>query len=306
MLQRLKKKYANYWQLYLFLLIPVIYIVLFKYIPMAGLQIAFKKFKLGLGIWGSPWVGLKNFQKFFNSYQFERVILNTLRLSLYSIFIGFPFPILFALLLNTVERKRLRKTVQTITYMPHFISTVVLVGMIIKVFNPNNGIYGIICKAISGTVPQDPNGTGAGFTNLYVWSGIWQNFGWDSIMYLAALTAVDPSLHEAAQVDGASRWQRVCHIDFPAILPTVTIMLILRAGSVMSVGFEKVYLMQNDLNLHASEIISTYEYKRGLAAGGNADYSLSTAIGLFNSSINLVLLVLVNWISGKVSETSLW
>lgn len=306
MLQRLKKKYANYWQLYLFLLVPVIYIILFKYIPMAGLQIAFKKYKLGLGIWDSPWVGLNNFRKFFNSYQFKRVIVNTLRLSLYSIFIGFPFPILFALLLNTVERERFKKTVQTITYMPHFISTVVLVGMIVKAFNPNNGIYGILCKAITGIVPQDPNGTGTGFTNLYVWSGIWQNFGWDSIMYLAALTAVDPSLHEAAQIDGASRWQRVCHIDFPAILPTITIMLILRAGSVMSVGFEKVYLMQNDLNLSASEIISTYEYKRGLASGGNSDFSLSTAIGLFNSSINLVLLIIVNWISGKVSENSLW
>lgn len=301
-----RKKWASWWQLYVFLLIPLVYLIIFKYVPMAGLQLAFKKYKMAQGIWGSKWVGMENFTKFFNSYQFSRVITNTLTLSFYSIFVGFPFPILFALLLNSVENAALKKSVQTITYMPHFISTVVLVGMIIKVFNPNYGIYGQLAKLLTGEVPKDLLATGSGFTHLYVWSGIWQNFGWDSIMYLAALTAVDPALHEAAQIDGASRLQRIRHIDIPAILPTVTIMLIMRTGSIMSVGFEKVYLMQNDLNLAASEIISTYEYKRGLASGGASDYSLSTAIGLFNSSINLLLLVIVNYISGKVSENSLW
>lgn len=306
MLRSLRKKYGPWWQLYVFLLIPVVYLLIFKYAPMFGLQLAFKKYKLSQGIWGSEWVGMKNFMKFFNSYQFSRVIKNTLTLSFYSIFVGFPFPIIFALLLNSVENERLKKTVQTITYMPHFISTVVLVAMIIKVFNPNYGLYGQLAKMLTGTTPPDLLASGAGFTHLYVWSGIWQNFGWDSIMYLAALTAVDPALHEAAQIDGASRLQRIWHVDIPAILPTITIMLIMRAGSIMSVGFEKVYLMQNDLNLAASEIISTYEYKRGLASGGASDFSLSTAIGLFNSSINLLLLVIVNLIAGKVSENSLW
>lgn len=305
-MRSLQKKFAAWWQLYIFLLIPFVYIIAFKYIPMAGLQLAFKKYKLSLGIWGSQWVGMVNFNKFFKSYQFARVITNTLRISFYSIFVGFPFPIIFALLLNSVENQHLKKTVQTITYMPHFISTVVLVGMLIKVFNPNYGIYGQISKALTGQVPYDLLATGSGFTHLYVWSGVWQNFGWDSIMYLAALTAVDPELHEAAQIDGASRIQRIWHIDLPAILPTITIMLIMRAGSVMSVGFEKVYLMQNDLNLVASEIISTYEYKRGLASGSASDFGLSTAIGLFNSSINLLLLVIVNHISRKISENSLW
>ena len=306
MFSKLRKKYANWWQLYLFLLIPLAYIIIFKYIPMAGVQLAFRKYKILDGIWGSKWVGMKNFNKFFNSYQFSLVLTNTLKLSAYSIFVGFPFPIIFALLLNTVENMHFKKAVQTITYMPHFISMVVLVGMILQVFNPNYGIYGKLVTAITGQKATDLMATGSGFTNIYIWSGVWQDFGWGSIMYLAALTAVSSELHEAAQIDGATRWQRVLHVDLPAILPTVTIMLIMRTGSVMSIGFEKVYLKQNDLNIAASEVISTYEYKRGLANAGATDFSLSTAIGLFNSSINMVLLIVVNAISRKVSETSLW
>ncbi|MBE5782022.1 MAG: sugar ABC transporter permease [Clostridiales bacterium] len=303
---RLRKKYKNWLPLYLYLIIPIVYIILFKYVPMAGLQLAFKKFKILGGIWGSPWVGLKNFERFFNSYQFTTVVTNTLTLSLYSIFAGFPFPIIFALLLNCVEKARIKKTVQTITYMPHFISTVVLVGMILQICNPNSGLVGKISMLLTGSKGTDIMATTGGFTNLFVWSGVWQNFGWDSIMYLAALTAVDVQQHEAAQIDGASRFQRVLHVDLPAILPTITIMLIMRMGSVMSVGFTKIYLMQNDLNLAASEVISTYEYKRGLANAGSTDFSLSTAIGLFNSCINLIMIVLVNAICRKVSETSLW
>jgi len=306
MFKSLKKRYAPWWQLYVFLLIPVIWVIIFKYIPMAGIQLAFRKYDISGGIWNSPWVGFQNFQKFFRSYQFERVIKNTLRLSVYSIFAGFPFPIIFALLLNSVEHVRFKKIVQTITYMPHFISMVVLVSMIIQIFNPNHGLYGIIFKAITGTKPEDILASPGGFVHLYVWSGIWQGFGWGSIMYLAALTSINTELYEAAEIDGANRFQRLIHIDIPGILPTVTIMLILRTGSVMSIGFEKVFLMQNSLNLATSEVISTYEYKRGLASGGSSDFSLSTAIGLFNSTVNLIILVIVNKIANKLSETSLW
>ena len=306
MLQRLRKRYGNWWQLYLFLLIPLVYIIIFKYVPMAGLQLAFRKYKIQGGVWHSPWVGLKNFEKFFNSYQFTNVVTNTLKLSAYSIFVGFTFPIIFALMLNTAERVWFKKTVQTITYMPHFISTVVLVGMILQLFNPNYGLYGQLVRLLTGSRAVDLMATTGGFTNIYVWSGVWQSFGWDSIMYLAALTAVSPELHEAAQIDGATRFQRVLHVDLPAILPTIAIMLIMRMGSVMSIGFEKVYLMQNDLNIAASEVISTYEYKRGLANAGATDFSLSTAIGLFNSTINLIIMTLVNALCRRLSDTSLW
>lgn len=305
-MQSLRNKYKPWWQLYVFLIIPVLYVILFRYIPMLGIQLAFRKYTITGGIWESPWVGLKNFQTFFNSYQFKRVITNTLRLSLYSVYIGFPFPIIFALLLNTVRAERFKKTVQTITYMPHFISTVVLVGIMMQIFNNSYGVYGTLYRAVAGSKAPDLFASGNSFVNLYVWSGIWQDFGWGSIMYLAALSSVSPELHEAAQIDGASRFKRVLHVDLPAIVPTIVIMLILRTGSMMSIGFEKVYLMQNDLNISMSEVISTYEYKRALASGGASDFSLSTAIGLFNSVINLVLLVVVNFFSGKLSGNSLW
>jgi putative aldouronate transport system permease protein len=304
-MRKLEKKYKPFWQLYIFLLLPVIYVVLFRYVPMAGVQLAFRDYDILGGIWNSEWVGMENFTKFFNSYQFERVITNTLRLSIYSIAIGFPFPIIFALLLNTITNLKFKKIVQTITYMPHFISIVVLVGMLVQVFNINQGLYGRLHMLFTGVKATDLFASTSGFTNLYIWSGVWQDFGWSSILYLAALTAVSPELHEAAEIDGATRLQRIFHVDLPALLPTIIIMLILRTGSVMNVGFEKVYLMQNDLNIAASEVISTYEYKRGLASG-NTDFSLATAIGLFNSSINLVLLLIVNTISSKVNETSLW
>ncbi len=306
MLNFLKKKYGPWWQLYIFLLIPLVYIITFKYIPMTGVQLAFREYNITGGIWNSPWVGLYNFERFFSSYQFARVITNTLRLSFYSIFISFPFPIVFALLLNTVDNIHFKKAVQTITYMPHFISVVVLVGMMIQLFNPNYGIFGVIFQTLTGNKPTDPFATPNGFVTLYVWSEVWQTFGWGSIMYLAALTSVNPELHESAQIDGASRFQRVLYIDLAAIIPTIIIMLILRTGSIMSIGFEKVYLMQSDLNLNASEVISTYEYKRGLASGGKTDFSLATTIGLFNSSINLLLLIIVNFISSKIGDTSLW
>jgi len=306
MLAKIRKKYGPYWQLYVFLLLPVIYILVFAYWPMFGLQIAFKKFTIVKGIWDSPWVGLKNFIKFFNAYQFSDVMFNTITLSLYAILAAFPFPILFALVLNTVEHPKLKKTVQTITYMPHFISVVVIVGMMMQIFHPMAGLYGRFMHALTGEIPSDLFANPKAFPHLYVWSGVWQGFGYNSIIYIAALTNVSAEIHEAAEVDGASRFQRVIHVDFPALLPTITIMLILRMGSIMSIGFEKTYLMQNSINLSRSEIISTFVYKKGLGAGASNDYSYSTAIGMFNSVVNLILISSVNWFSRRVSETSLW
>ena len=292
------------WRLYVFLLIPVAYILIFAYYPMLGIQIAFKKYSAVGGIWGSKWVGLANFQKFFKSYQFQRVLANTLRLSLYSLAFGFPVPILFALLANTVNSARYKKITQTIVNLPHFISVVVLVSMVNQVFGSRTGRYGLIGQALTGSYPPDLFADANSFQHLYIWSGVWQNFGWNAIIYIAALTSVSPDLHEAAQIDGASRLQRVIHIDFPSILPTIVIMLILRVGQIMNIGFEKTFLMQNSLNLARSEVISTYVYKQGLT--GKTDFSYSTAINLFNSVINMVLITSVNWISRKVGETSLW
>ncbi len=296
---------SKHWQLYVFLLLPLIYIVTFRYVPMLGLQIAFKDFTPTGGIWGSEWVGFKWFDKFFTSYQFIRVLKNTLVLAIYSLLAGFPIPIIFALMLNIVRQRIFKKTVQTITYIPHFISVVVIVGMMTTMFNPIIGVFGTIYQRVTGELMPNILANPSAFPHLYVWSGIWQNFGWDSIIYLAALTAVDPAIHEAAEIDGASRLKRVWYIDFPAILPTATILLIMNAGRIMNVAFQKVYLMQNPMNLSTSEVISTYVYKVGLVtAGGN--FSYATAIGLFNSVINLALILLVNRLARSFGKTSLW
>ena len=298
---RIKKN----WRLYLFLLVPVAYILIFAYVPMAGLQLAFKRFNAADGIWGSPWVGVEQFQRFFSSYQFGRVLKNTLTLSLYGLLAGFPFPILLALILNSLRSDRYRKTAQTITYLPYFISTVVLVGILAQVLNPRVGLVANITMAFSGGEPANLMASPDAFPHLYVWSGVWQAMGYNSIIYIAALSGVDPNLHEAAQIDGANRFQRVLHIDFPAILPTATILLILNAGQLMNVGFEKAYLMQNSMNQSASEVISTYVYKVGLAASVT-DFSYATAIGLFNSVVNMVLIVLVNFASKRLNGNSLF
>lgn len=298
---RIKKN----WRLYLFLLVPVAYILIFAYVPMAGLQLAFKRFNAADGIWGSPWVGVEQFQRFFSSYQFGRVLKNTLTLSLYGLLAGFPFPILLALILNSLRSDRYRKTAQTITYLPYFISTVVLVGILAQVLNPRVGLVANITLALSGGEPANLMASPDAFPHLYVWSGVWQAMGYNSIIYIAALSGVDPNLHEAAQIDGANRFQRVLHIDFPAILPTATILLILNAGQLMNVGFEKAYLMQNSMNQSASEVISTYVYKVGLAASVT-DFSYATAIGLFNSVVNMVLIVLVNFASKRLNGNSLF
>jgi len=295
----------QHWQMYLMLLLPLIWLFIFRYYPMLGAQIAFKRFRASLGIWGSDWIGFANFIRFFRSYQFNRVISNTLLLSLYQLTAGFPLPVIFALLLNTVTRGGYKKFVQTITYLPYFISIVVMVGILLQVFDPIMGLYGKAVFALTGTRGIDLFGKAKAFPHLYVWSGVWQNMGWNSIIYLAALSSVSPELHEAGKIDGMNRLMRIRHIDIPAILPTITVLLILNFGRIMNLDFEKVFLMQNDLNLARSEVISTYVYKVGLAVGGG-DFSYATSIGLFNSAVNLVLITTVNRICRKLGGTSLW
>ena len=302
---KFRKEYLNNWQLYLMLLLPVIWLLVFCYAPMTGIQIAFKDFKIRQGIWGSPWVGFDNFERFFTSYQFFRVLKNTLVISLYSLVASFPLPIVLALSLNVVRKAAYKKFVQMVTYIPHFISVIVIVGMILQMFNSRIGLYGTVYTALTGQPAPDILSKASAFPHLYVWSGVWQEVGWGSIIYLSALSAVDPALHEAAIVDGASRFKRVLVLDLPTVLPTATIMLIMNAGRIMTIGFEKVYLMQNDLNLTTSEIISTYVYKVSLGPTGG-DFSLGAAIGLFNSVINLVLILLVNAVTKRMGGTSLW
>lgn len=289
------------WVCYLFILPMLIYVIIFNYIPMYGIQLAFKDYRVADGIWGSAWVGLKHFKTFFESYQFKDLLWNTLSLSLYSLIAGFPMPIIFALLLNYITNVKLKKVVQMVTYSPHFISTVVYCGMIL-IFLSSDGVINQLLKLIgidSVAFLTNPSN----FRHIYVWSGVLQNIGWGSIMYISVLTSVDPTLHEAATVDGATRFQRLLHIDLPAIVPTMVIMLIMRAGEIMDLGFEKAFLLQNNINLDYSEIIATYVYKIGIQGG---QFSYSSAIGLFNNVINMVLLVVVNKIAKKVSDVSLW
>ena len=282
------------WQIYLLLFLPVAYLLIFAYGPMGGLVIAFKHYDFSLGIFGSPWVGLDNFRRFVNSYNFIPVLRNTLTLSFYSLLITFPLPIIFALCLNALPFNRYQKLIQTITYIPYFISTVVMVGLIFQILNNRVGLYGSLMLAITKQMPPDIVAVGANFKHIYVWSAVWQGTGYASIIYFAALSNVDPCLHEAALIDGASRFQRILHVDVPGIMPTASIMLILAVGGIMNVAFEKTLLMQNPLNISYSEVISTYIYKVGLASGVN-DFSLSAAIGMFNSLINFMLLILANW-----------
>lgn len=293
-------------QLYLFLLLPLVYIIIFAYVPMGGIIIAFEDYSARKGIFGSDWVGFKHFIRFFQSYECERVIKNTLILSVYGLIAGFPIPVCFALVLNSLRNERLKKISQTITCLPNFISTAVMVGILYQIFNARNGLYGQIVEFVTGNYPSDLFSSGASFRNMYVWSGVWQGFGWGSIIYTAALAGVDPEYYDAARIDGASRFQRVRYIDLPCIMPTIVITLILSMGNIMSVGFEKVFLMQNGLNLEASSIISTYVYEMGLASSSAFGFSYSTAIGIFNSVVNMAMLLLANKISNRVTGTGLW
>lgn len=303
--QALGARIREHWQLYVFLSVPLLYIIVFAYIPMGGLAIAFEKYNGSDGFFGSAWVGFRNFETFFRSYEFERVLRNTLTLSFYSLLANFPLPILFALALNAVPGTGYRRLVQTVAYMPHFISTVVIVGLLMQVLNARIGAYGVIFNALTGSKAPDLFAEAGSFPHMYVWSGVWQGTGWSSIIYFAALSGIDTGLHEAAQIDGANRFQRMIHIDLPCILPTASIMLIMAAGRVMSVGFEKVYLMQNTINLKTSEVISTYVYKMGMVNGGG-DFSFGTAVGMFNSVVNFILIIAVNRICRSLGGSSLW
>lgn len=302
--ERVWHNIRRYWQLYLFLLIPVALVIIFSYVPMYGVTLAFKDYRAKKGILGSPWADpwFKYFKQFFNTPNFSLLLGNTLKLSLSSLVFSFPAPIILALALNEVRQKWFKKTVQMITYAPYFISTVVLVGMLIRLTNARNGLISQIIQLFGGEA-VDLMSKSNMFRPLYIITGIWQGMGYSAVIYIAALSNADPSLYEAALIDGANRWQKIIHIDLPTILPTVTLMLIMSLGNIMSVGAEKVYLMQNDLNLMNSEIISTYVYKIGLISG---QFSLSTAVGLFNSVINFILLFIVNTVARKVGETSLW
>ncbi len=290
------------WQLLVLVLPTVAYFVLFHYVPMYGVQLAFKNFISVKGIWGSPWIGLTNFTRFFASPTSWNIIANTIILSAYQTVVNFFLPILLALMLNMMTHQRVKRVIQTVTYAPHFLSVVVVVGMILIFFSPYNGlINGVI--GLFGHKSVAFMNEAKYFRHIYVWTGAWQSTGWGAIIYLSALSGIDPALHEAAVVDGASRLKRVWHIDIPGILPTAMLLLILSVGNIMTLGFEKVYLMQNSLNISVSEVISTYVYKRGLL---NVQYGFSTAVGLFNSVVNMVLLFSVNAIVGRVSGNSMF
>ncbi|WP_262315805.1 ABC transporter permease [Lacticaseibacillus parakribbianus] len=296
------KRLQENWQLYVLILPAFLCLLIFSYVPMYGVLIAFKDYMPSLGIWNSPWVGMKYFNQFFNSYYFWDLMRNTLGIQVYGLILGFPLPIILALALNEMKDGFWKKFSQTVTYAPNFISVVVMGGMLVAFLDPSTGIINH-ALGLFGVKPiafmSDPRW----FKTVYVLSSVWQGTGWGSVIYLAALAGVDPSLHEAAIVDGATRLQRVWHINLPSIVPTMVILLIMNVGSLFSMGYEKVLLLQNPLNMSSSNVIATFVYQQGLINGA---YSYAAAVGLFNSLINAILLIVVNNIARKVSETSLW
>nr|WP_231597573.1 ABC transporter permease subunit [Bacillus sp. SA1-12] len=297
------KQIRNSWQLYVLFFLPLVYIIIFHYIPMYGVTIAFKNFNPALGIFGSPWTGFDHFVRFFESHEFIRVIKNTLGLAFYQLIAGFPFPIILALSLNYVNKRRFKKTVQMVSYAPHFISVVVMVGIILVFLEPNGPVNALL--NLFGLESIHFMGNPDYFKSIYVWSGIWQSIGFGCIIYLAALSGISPTLHEAAIVDGASKLQRIWHIDIPGILPVTVILLILDMGNILNVGFEKVLLLQNPLNLRTSEVIDTYVYKVGLVSS-IPNYSYAAAVGLFKAIIGLILIISVNKLAKKVGQENLW
>ena len=288
-------------QYYLLILPAILCVLIFKYGPMYGVQIAFKDYKMSLGVMGSRWVGFRHFKDFFNGFYFGTLIRNTLAISLYTLVVGFPIPIIVALIINELKGG-FKKFTQTVLYAPHFISVVVLVGIMTAMLSPSMGAVNTLLNKF-GIDSIYFIGEAKYFRHLYVWSGVWQGMGWGAIIYIAALSGVDPALHEAASIDGASRMQRILHINIPTIMPTIIITLILRMGSIASVGYEKVYLLMNEMNVEVSEVISTYVYKRGII---NTNYSFSAAVGLFNNLVNVTMVLMANAISRKYSETSLF
>lgn len=296
------KRVASAWQLYVLLAPALIYIAVFKYWPMYGVQIAFRNYNPVDGFLGSPWVGLANFQRFVSSFQFERVLENTVWLAVLGLLIAFPVPIVLALLVNQLQARRFKKLTQTVLYSPAFISTVVVVGMMFVLLSPRSGLINNALQLFGGQ-PVFFMGSADWFRPVYVVSDIWQHAGFSMVVYLAALTGIDPALHDAAKVDGANKFQRIRHIDIPGIMPVITVLFILAIGNLLNVGFEKALLMQTNLNTQTSEIVQTYVYHAGLQ---QAQFSYSAAIGLFNSLLNLALLVTFNWVARRATKTSLW
>ena len=292
------------WQLYVMLSLPLLWLLVFQYWPMYGVQIAFRNFNVVDGITGSPWVGLDNFQRFANSYNFWQILKNTIILSVYSLVAGFPLPILLALALNHISRTWFKKTVQMVGYAPEFISVVVMIGIVFIVLDPRIGMVNQLLGLVGGG-PVDFMGNASYFRHIFVWSGVWQTVGFGCIIYLAALTSIDPTLHEAAIMDGASKLQRIRDIDLPGIVPAAIVLLILDLSAILSVGFEKVLLMQNPINLQVSEVVDSYVYRVGLASP-LPQFSYAAAIGLFQSVIALILIVLVNQLARRIEDASLW
>ena len=292
----LGRRILEHWQLYLLLLVPVVITVIYKYIPMYGVQIAFRDFKASRGFLGSEWVGWDWFERFFTAPTFSRMIRNTVLLSFFSLLWSFPIPIMLALAMNQMRFKRYRRVVQTVLYAPHFISIMVVCGMIRIFLSPSGGLLNLLLGTKIDFLTE-----ASAFRTIYIVSGIWQEAGWGTIVYLATLSTVDPALYEAAKIDGASMFQRIVHIDFPALVPMAVLMLIMSAGSLMNVGFEKVWLLQTDLNKATSDVIAVYVYQQGIE---NAKYSYATAVGLFNTVINIALLFIVNTIAKKAADVS--
>ena len=292
------------WQLYLMILIPFAYLIVFKYYPMFGTQIGFRDYQPTTGIWGSEWVGFRHFERFFNNPQWIDLIKNTMAISIYTIVLSIPFPIMLAIAFDYARSRTFKKTVQMVTYLPHFLSTVIIVSLMQLLFNMQSGVVNNVVEIVSGT-KINFLGMSKYFRSLYVWSGIWQGVGWSSILYISALSGVDPQLHEAALIDGASKIKRIWHIDIPSIIPTIAIMTIMNMGTLLSVGFDKTFLMQNPTNLEVSQVLSTYEYNVGLG-GGIPSYSYPAAIGLMSSVVTFILICVTNKISKKLSDSGLW
>jgi putative aldouronate transport system permease protein len=290
----LKKRIIDNWQLYAMLFVPVVLTIIYKYSPMYGIQIAFRDYKASRGMFGSEWVGLYWFKRFFTSPNCLRMIKNTILLSLYSLLWGFPIPVILALLINQLRFQRFKRVTQTVLYAPHFISTMVICGMIRIFLSPSGGLLNLILGTQIDFLTES-----SAFRTIYIASGIWQDAGWGIIVYMATLANVDTSLYEAAKIDGASMFQRIRFIDIPELVPIMVLQLIMSAGGLMNVGFEKVWLLQTDLNKAASDVIAVYVYQQGIE---NAKYSYSTAVGLFNTAVNLLLLIVVNKVAGKISE----
>ncbi len=290
----LSKRIAEHWQLYAMLLIPLALTIVYKYLPMWGIQIAFRDYKASQGIFGSEWVGLAWFERFFSSPNFARMLGNTFVLSLFSLLWSFPIPIILALLLNQMRFKKLKTAIQTILYAPHFISTMIVCGMLHIFLSPSGGLINLLFGTSIDFLSES-----SAFRTIYIASGIWQDAGWGIIVYMATLSGIDASLYEAARIDGASMFQRIMKIDLPSLLPMIVLMLIMSAGNLMNVGFEKVWLLQTDLNKATSDVISVYVYQQGIE---NAKYSYSTAVGLFSTVINIILLLIVNKVAKKLSD----